>query len=260
MAGLFDKQAEIYADARPTYPKEWYSMLAGLTSSHTLAWDVATGNGQAAIGVAEYYEHVVATEVSKEQLNHVKPHPRIRYEHTPLSLNDDDLVKLVGGEGTVDLITVATAIHWFDLSRFYSVVNRLLRTPGGVLAVWTYSGFEVFPLFDVVFKRFSDTTLPYFDPKVKYVLEEYRTLPFPFERLDLGFEGNPKPMDMKREVSFAGFLRFLRSYSGVTTAKERGVDLLSKEVVGELESAWGGPSLIRKVVYKGWMLIGRVKK
>ena len=52
MAGLFDKQAEAYLDARPTYPAEWYSMLADRTSSHSLAWDVGTGNGQAAIGVS----------------------------------------------------------------------------------------------------------------------------------------------------------------------------------------------------------------
>ena len=51
MAGKFDKQAGFYADARPTYPTEWYSMLAALTPHHSLAWDVGTGNGQAAIGV-----------------------------------------------------------------------------------------------------------------------------------------------------------------------------------------------------------------
>uniref|UniRef100_A0A7N2MRE8 Uncharacterized protein n=1 Tax=Quercus lobata TaxID=97700 RepID=A0A7N2MRE8_QUELO len=53
MAGRFDKQAGFYADARPTYPTEWYSMLAALTPHHSLAWDVGTGNGQAAIGIVE---------------------------------------------------------------------------------------------------------------------------------------------------------------------------------------------------------------
>lgn len=52
MAGLFDKQADAYLDARPTYPADWYSMLADRTSSHSLAWDIGTGNGQAAIGVS----------------------------------------------------------------------------------------------------------------------------------------------------------------------------------------------------------------
>jgi hypothetical protein len=55
MAGLFDKQADIYLDARSTYPSEWYSMMAALTPHHSLAWDVGTGNGQAAIGVSPFF-------------------------------------------------------------------------------------------------------------------------------------------------------------------------------------------------------------
>ncbi|KAG6768517.1 hypothetical protein POTOM_027438 [Populus tomentosa] len=50
MAGLFDKQADLYLDGRPTYPAQWYSMLADHTLHHSLAWDVGTGNGQAALG------------------------------------------------------------------------------------------------------------------------------------------------------------------------------------------------------------------
>lgn len=51
MAGLFDKQADLYLDARPNYPSEWFSKLADLTDHHGLAWDAATGNGQAALAV-----------------------------------------------------------------------------------------------------------------------------------------------------------------------------------------------------------------
>lgn len=54
MARLFDKQAKLYLDARPTYTREWYSMLASLTTHHLLAWDVGTGNGQAALGVSSH--------------------------------------------------------------------------------------------------------------------------------------------------------------------------------------------------------------
>lgn len=45
---LFVKQAEVYKRARPHAPEELYSYLASLTPSHELAWDVGTGNGQAA--------------------------------------------------------------------------------------------------------------------------------------------------------------------------------------------------------------------
>ncbi|KAL9459619.1 hypothetical protein AB3S75_002928 [Citrus x aurantiifolia] len=75
MARLFNKQAKLYLDARPTYPREWYSMLASLTTHHLLAWDAGTGNGQAALGVVEHYEQVIATDVSEEQLKHAMPHP-----------------------------------------------------------------------------------------------------------------------------------------------------------------------------------------
>ncbi|GKE29718.1 RNA-directed DNA polymerase, eukaryota [Tanacetum coccineum] len=82
MAGLFDKQAEEYLDARPTYPAEWDCMLADRTSCHTLAWDVGIGNGQAAIGEAEHYKQVIGTDISEPQLKLAKLHPRVRYLHT----------------------------------------------------------------------------------------------------------------------------------------------------------------------------------
>ncbi|KAL5228416.1 hypothetical protein ABZP36_016681 [Zizania latifolia] len=98
---------------------------------HHITWDVGTGNGQAAIGVVEHYESVVAMDVSAEQLRHVVPHPMVRYLHTPdATPRDDDgggLVTALGSEGCVDLVTVAKAAHWFDLPVFYCVPGRLLR-------------------------------------------------------------------------------------------------------------------------------------
>lgn len=51
MAALTDMQAKEYLNARPKYPTQWYRVLAGRTTDHKVAWDVGTGNGQAAIGV-----------------------------------------------------------------------------------------------------------------------------------------------------------------------------------------------------------------
>ncbi|KAF8019148.1 hypothetical protein BT93_H3894 [Corymbia citriodora subsp. variegata] len=260
MAGLFDKQAEIYTDARPTYPREWYQKLAALTPRHALAWDVGTGNGQAALGVAEHYQQVIATDVSESQLNYAIPHPRVRYIHTPPSISDDELLAMIGGENSVDLISVAQAIHWFDLPKFYSLVSRVIRRPGGMIAVWGYQAIQVSPSFDPILKKFLDATLPYWNPNVRYVFDQYKTLPFPFESVGLGSEGNPVALDIPKEVSFEGILGILRSWSAVTTAKDRGVELLSEGVVREFERAWGGTKLVRNVVYKAFMLAGKVKK
>ena len=96
--------------------------------------------------------------MSEAQLQHAIPHPQVKYLYTPLSISDDELLALVGGENSVDLVTVAQAVHWFDLPKFYSLVTRLKRKPGGVLAVWCYNDITVSPTFDPVMKRFHDTT------------------------------------------------------------------------------------------------------
>ncbi|KAK9997002.1 hypothetical protein SO802_021688 [Lithocarpus litseifolius] len=112
MSSLYDKQADFYVEARPTYPTEWYSMLAALTPHHSLAWDVV-----------EHYDHVVGTDVSEAQLKLAMPHPCVRYLHTPLSMPYDELVDLIRGENSVNLVTLAMAIHWFELPKFYSIVT-----------------------------------------------------------------------------------------------------------------------------------------
>ncbi|XP_043719146.1 putative methyltransferase DDB_G0268948 [Telopea speciosissima] len=257
MAGLFDRQAEAYANTRPTYPSEWYSKIAALTPNRTLAWDVGTGNGQAATGIAEHYEQVIATDVSKPQLNHAIQHPKVRYVHTPLSMSKDELASLVGGEGSVDLITVAEAVHWFDLPSFYSLVNHVLRKPGGVIVVWGYKTCTVDPDFDSVMERFRETTVPFFHPNNRYLSDFYCTLPFPFESIGVGSEGNPLMLDLPQEFSFDGLVKWLSTWSAVPVAKERGVDLLNEDVVKELERAWGASNLTRTVIHKAFMIAGK---
>ncbi|KAM1406503.1 hypothetical protein ACFXTH_001166 [Malus domestica] len=234
MAGLFDKQADLYLDSRPTYPKEGYSKLADLTPHLSLAWDVGTGNGQATIGVAEHYKQVIGTDVTESQLQRAMPHPLVRYAHTPLTMTEDELIALIGGESSVDL-------------------------PGGVLAVWCYNHIEVCPEFDPIVKRLEDTTLPYYHHNIQYVFDGYKTLPFPFQSAGFGCEGSPLALDIPKKLSFEGFLKMVRSWSAVNTAKEQGVDLLPEKLVKEFEVAWGGTKLVRSVSYKAFMLAGKVK-
>ncbi|KAF8696757.1 hypothetical protein HU200_036389 [Digitaria exilis] len=122
MAELFTKQAAEYAAAHPAYPKDLFTKLAALTAHHRLAWDVGTGNGQAAIGVAEHYDSVLATRSSCCVPHHTQRSGNL---HTPdATPGEDDQVAALGGEGSVDLITVAEAVHWFDLPAFYAVARR----------------------------------------------------------------------------------------------------------------------------------------
>jgi SAM-dependent methyltransferase len=212
-----------------------------------------------ALQVSEHYKQVIATDISEEQLKHAIQHPQVQYFHSPSSMSDDELVNLIGGENSVDLVVVATAVHWFDLEKFYPVVNRVLKKPGGVVAVWSYNIIQVSPDMDPLLRKFYEGTFPFQNPKAMYAFECYKTLPFPFESVGVGCEGQPLELDMPREMSFERLLKLLSSASAVNTAKEQGVNLLSEEVVRELGSAWGGPELVRTVNYKSYMLAGKVK-
>ena len=64
----FSAHAQNYARFRPTYPTELFAWLASQSPGHRLAWDCGTGNGQAALGLADHFVHVHATDLSPQQL------------------------------------------------------------------------------------------------------------------------------------------------------------------------------------------------
>jgi ubiquinone/menaquinone biosynthesis C-methylase UbiE len=259
MAGLFDKQAKEYLKYRPTYPASWFSELASLTANHQLAWDVGAGNGQASVSIAEHYDRVIATDVSKEQLELAQRHPKVTYSLAPPVMTDEELSSIVGEEGSVDLVTVATAVHWFDLETFYSQVKRILRKPGGVVAVWTYANRSVSSAVDAVFRDFVESAMPYANPKGRYALDGYRTLPFPFEPVlesGKGGEGNPMETDMEKEVSLDEYLGWFRSSSAVTTAREKGVELLNESVLRRFREAWGDENKTYNCKFRLHLLAG----
>ena len=134
--------ADLYYRHRPTYPQEWYHYLAGLCEDHDLAFDCAAGNGQAALGLADHFSKVFATDVSKEQIANAFQLPNIEYKVSPgeiIDLPDD----------SVDLVTVAQGIHWLDPDKFYSEAKRVMK-PAGRIAVWCYNLTEISEEIDLI--------------------------------------------------------------------------------------------------------------
>ena len=121
----FSTVAQDYARFRPGYPAALFSTLAGLAPTRDLAWDCATGNGQAAVHLAGHFARVVATDLSQEQLGRAIAAPRIVFRRAGAEESGLD-------PSSVDLITVAQAVHWFDFDRFDAEARRVL-VPRGVL-------------------------------------------------------------------------------------------------------------------------------
>jgi len=119
-----------YAAFRPGYPEALFSWLASVAPARRRAWDCATGTGQAALGLARHFGQVTATDASREQIAAASQHPRIEYRTASAETSGIE-------SGSVDLVTVAQALHWFDIGGFFREAKRVLAG-GGVLAVWTY--------------------------------------------------------------------------------------------------------------------------
>src|SRR5690606_9022572 len=170
----FGAVAADYAAFRPTYPDALFAWLADASPRRALAWDCATGNGQAALALAAHFDAVVATDVSAEQLAHAPPHPRVRYAVAPAEVSPLE-------DASADLVTVAQAFHWFGRDAFFAEAARVLR-PGGLLAVWTYGLFESTPDVDRVVRRYHDEALDgYWSPARRLVDDGYASVAFPFE-------------------------------------------------------------------------------
>lgn len=226
----FSAHAAAYAKYRPPYPETLFRYLASLTTGHDTAWDCATGSGQAAIGLTPFYRKIVATDASAEQLTHAAPHPQIRYivmlAETP-ELTDR----------SVDLITVANALHWFvDFDLFYAGAQRTLK-PGGVPAAWFFGNHAtITPAVDAVFQHFyADIIHDYWPMERRNIDEEYRHIPFPLTRL-----ATPA-FDLVATWELDYFLGYLGTWSTVREYTRRHGTNPIALVRADFTKAWGNP-------------------
>jgi SAM-dependent methyltransferase len=244
-ADHFSQQSSQYTQFRPRYPADLFAYLASLVARRDCAWDCGTGNGQAAVDLAKHFAKVIATDPSANQIAHAVANDRVEYlvaaaEACPLS-ND-----------SVDLITVAQAVHWFDRPGFYQQVRRVAR-PGGALAVWSYGLATITPEVDrLVGELYEPIVGAYWPPERRLIEERYATIEFPFQEI------TPPDFSMTAEWTLDDLLGYLGTWSSVVRYRqERNVDPLTL-VDKQLGLAWGPPQTARTVHWPLYLRIGRV--
>ena len=241
----FSGHASLYAQARPHYPDALFDWIAQTAPSRECAWDVGCGNGQASVALARRFERVIATDPSAQQIGNAEQHPRIDYRVEPGERTSI-------ADRSVDAITVAQALHWFDLPRFVDEVKRVAR-PGAIFAAWTYAGCNVTPQADAVIARLYDDMLgAYWPPERRLVDEGYASLALPFDPL-------PAPaFEMRMEWTAEQLLAYLSSWSAAQRYHAAtGRDAVA-EIAGALREAWGDPRQPRAVRWTLGMRAGRV--
>lgn len=225
-ADHFSDKSDAYARSRPTYPDELYAFVADAAPDTTRVWDCATGNGQAAVGLARQFAAVEATDASAEQIRNAAAAPNVRYSVQAAERTDF-------AAASFDAVCVAQALHWFELERFYAEVRRVLR-PGGVVAAWGYDWMRTAQGFDALFSDGILEKLKGSWPTQNRLLwSGYRTIPFPFERI-------PAPrFEMRLDWSFEQFEGYVRTWTGTRRYLEReGAHALDDDWE-RLRRAWG---------------------
>lgn len=239
----FSDHAAAYASHRPHYPDALFDWLAQQCPRHNLAWDCATGSGQAARALASYFDRVIATDASQAQLSEAAPVNKVHYlcasaEQVPLAAN------------SLDLISVAQAAHWFDLPRFYREVDRLL-VPQGVLALWCYGLFQIAPRIDALIEDYYQRTIgEYWPPERRYIEEGYQTLDFPYA------ERSAPVFHMQVDWNLDQVMGYLATWSATRLyTKATGKDPLPA-LAQQLTDIWGEPQQARAIQWPLHLKVG----
>jgi ubiquinone/menaquinone biosynthesis C-methylase UbiE len=245
MKDYFSSQSKAYATFRPTYPKALYDFIFRQVKTKGTAWDCATGNGQVASYLADYFHEVHATDISQQQLDHADKKKNVRYSISPAERTSFE-------NNQFDLITVAQALHWFDRDKFYDEAKRVGK-PGSILAIWGYAMLYIEPSIDALILNFYNETVgPYWDDARRLVEQEYQTISFPFERLD-----TPR-FSIEVEWTLTQLSGYFCSWSATQKyIKEKGIDPVPG-FIETLRKHWTRRSM--NVTFPIFMHIGTIKK
>src|SRR6266498_4307839 len=131
---LFSEHSDIYVKYRPLYPEKLYDFIFGYVRKKEMALDCGTGNGQAASVLAGHFKEVHAVDISEKQIENGIQRPNLHYHVC-------NVEEIPFADNSFDLITSATAIHWFQFDKFFKEIKRVGKD-NSVLACWGYSVFR----------------------------------------------------------------------------------------------------------------------
>jgi SAM-dependent methyltransferase len=242
----FSEHAALYARARPAYPDVLFEAITLDLAGRNLAWDCGTGNGQAAVKLAKYFDCVHATDPSPQQISNA-----VRAENIEYGVGQAEESDLPSQ--SADLILVAQALHWFDLDRFYAEAHRVLKRHGKIVVVgydpWAYISAEVD---QAVSETLLEPIRPFWAKNDELVFDGYRTIAFPFTETRL------PPVAIHLDWDLQQLLAYVCSLSATRTAiRELSDEFLHRAQV-TLEKIWGDPSSKKHAVLPLHTRCGRV--
>lgn len=228
---LFSKQADIYLKYRPDYPKELFDFISSRCKKHDLVWDCGTGNGQAACMLANYFKQVIATDLSEKQIENAMTHDKVQYRVA--SVYESGI-----HDHSIDCVTVAQALHWFDNDAFYNEVKRVTK-PGSIIAAWCYDlpRCKDAKIHEGLLHFYTDIIGKYWDSARRHVDDHYQSIYFPFNDVQR------KIFSIEKHWNLTDFLGYLSMWSAVQTYQnQHNEDPVKRFAEPIFQSQWAHPN------------------
>jgi SAM-dependent methyltransferase len=169
---------------------------------------------------------VDATDASAEQIANARAVPNVSYSVQPAE-------STTFAPARFDAVCVAQAVHWFDLDRFYAEVKRVLKQRG-ILLLTAYGWSSVSAEVDTVVKRAVLPAIqPHWSPQNQLIIDGYRDLPFPFERI--AFD----PMAIEVSWTLGQYVDYIGTWTATRRLLEKEPGFLEKTHAA-LKRAWPG--------------------
>jgi hypothetical protein len=244
---LFSTQSKAYAQFRPSYPHELFDYILQFVQQRKCAWDCATGNGQAAKVLAEYFEKVEASDLSESQINNAVPKTNIQYricpaEQTPFADN------------SFDLITVAQAYHWIHWKKFHDEARRVGKN-NSVITVWGYNNFTTDDdkLNQLLHHFYYDIVFSYWDAERRHVEKNYESVEFNFDLLPAQSFGTDLIYTKEHLIGYLQSWSAVQNYIKANDSSPVGL------IMNDLDSIWKEEET-KKVHFPIFLKIGRILK
>lgn len=244
---LFSSQSDLYARYRPAYPASLFNYVVSFVNEKKLAWDCATGNGQAAAELAKHFKKVIATDISEAQIRNALAAENIEYHVCPAE-------KTPFADNQFDLVTVAQAYHWLNWKKFKLELTRVSK-PGGVIAVWMYSkvttGSE--EINEAINHFYSNVVGDYWDKETKFVDKEYETIDFEYEHLP------SREFSIEASWNQEDLLGYIASWSAVAKFIQKNGYSPMPFISKKMNEVWNSVEKL-EVRFPLHLKLGRIKK
>lgn len=131
----FTGKAEAYAIGRPGYPKAAIEYICSLVPQEAVFADIGAGTGKFTEELAKRGYSVFAIEPNDDMRKQLAI---TLASYTNVSIMEGTAEATSLSDRSVDILTVAHALHWFDLEAFRAECNRIVKPGGLVIAIYNH--------------------------------------------------------------------------------------------------------------------------